>query len=108
MSLRDKAIALSQTLNAVVAALERYQESDYIRELAAYLTPVVARYDEAVYVTRSREHAAAAIDALSECMDSVNAAATRGEMDIFGEPVLERYWDLRTVFRESRYREQSL
>ena len=106
--LRDKAIALSQTLNAVVAALEKYQRSEYITELAAYLSPIVARYDEAVYVSRSREQAAAAIDASSECMDSVNAAATRGETDIFGESVLERYWVLHTIFRESRYREQSL
>ena len=108
MSLRDKAIALSRTLNAIATALEQIQDSEYTREIAAFLKPIVAQYDQAVYVTRSREQAAAAIDELSECMDSVNAAVTKGEMDLFDEPVLEQYWELHTIFRESRYRHQSL
>ena len=106
--LRDKAIALSQTLNAIVTCLAQYRGSDYPGELAALMKPIVAEYDDAVFVTRSRERAAAAIDALAECMDSVNAAATRGEMDLFGESVLETYWELHTIFREAIYRDESL
>lgn len=108
MTLRNRAITLSRTLNAIVAALEQYQDSEYTRELAAFLKPVVAQYDQAVYETRSREQAAAAIDELSECMDNVNAAATKGGMELFGESVLAQYWELHTIFRESRYRHQSL
>lgn len=108
MVLRDKAIALSQTLSAIVAGLEQYRASDYPRQLAAVLKPIVAEYDDAVFVSRSRTRAAAAIDALAECMDSVNAAATRGEMDLFGDSVLETYWELHTIFREAIHRDESL
>lgn len=62
MTLRDKAVALSRTLNAIVAALELVEESEYAREMAAFLKPFVVRYDQAVFVTGSGEHAAAAID----------------------------------------------
>ena len=108
MMLRDKAIALSRTLNAIVAALEQYQGAEYAREMAACLKSVVARYDQAVYVTRSRKQAAAAVDELSEHMDDVNAAATKGGMELVGDSVLAQYWDLHTIFRETRYRHQSL
>ncbi|MGD2141483.1 MAG: hypothetical protein PVH25_13885 [Burkholderiales bacterium] len=108
MALRDKAIALSLSLNAIVTGLEQYRGSNYPGQLAAFLKPLVEEYDAAVYVMRSREQAAAAIDALAECMDSVSAAATKGGMELFDESVLEQYWDLHTIFREATFRDQSL
>ena len=108
MTLRDDAIALSRTLNGIVTALEQVEDSIYMRELATFLKPVVSQYDQAVYATRSREQAAAAIDELAECMDKVNAAVTRGEMQLFDDAVLAQYWNLHAIFREARYRHQSL
>jgi len=91
-----------------VAALEQVEDPEYAREMVALLKRVVARYDQAVFVTRSREQAAAAVDELSEWLDNVNAAATRGGMEIFGDSILAEYGDLQPIFRETRYRHPSL
>jgi len=39
-------------------------------------------------------------------MYEVNGAAKKGEMDIFPEGLLNRFWQLSTIFQEQRYRDE--
>jgi len=41
-------------------------------------------------------------------MYEVNGAAKKGEMDIFPEGLLNRFWQLSTIFQEQRYRDERL
>lgn len=66
MSLSEDAIELSKTLNQIVQGLEQYRGSFYPRQMARILAPIVAEYDEAVFVNHSREAAASALATLKE------------------------------------------
>jgi len=41
-------------------------------------------------------------------VNALSAAVTRGELPLFGDKVLGAYWRLYTIFRESKYRDQTL
>jgi hypothetical protein len=110
MSLRTDAIELSVALNQVLAGLLAYDlgRNVYATELAKRLGPRVETYDHAVFVRPSRADAADAISALADCMATVSSASTKGEMDFGVSNAINKYWNLYTIFRESKYREESL
>jgi len=45
---------------------------------------------------------------LKGLMHEVNGAATKGELDVFSDDTLDRYWKLSTIFQESRFSGQGL
>jgi alpha-glucuronidase len=110
MGLRDDAVELGKILSQVVIGLENYNKDsrgDYTKGLANGLKPLVTAYVEAV-ARRSKEEAKLQASLISEIMEEVNAAATKGEIDFIDSKYLDKYWDLATIFRESRYRSEGL
>ena len=99
---------LSKVLNLIVQGLEHYQGSAYTRQMARALATLVAEYDAAVFTNRSRDAAAAALAVLKEYMHNVNGAATKGDLDFVAGSVLDQYWNLQTIFQESKYCGMSL
>jgi len=69
---------------------------------------MVAAFDQAVFVRPSRDDAGQAIAILAQCMDAVSTASSKGEMNFGFSEAINQYWELHTVFRESRYRDESL
>jgi hypothetical protein len=104
MSLRKDAIELSKILHEILESTSG-SRSAYLTELATKIGESVAAYDRAVFDKRSREEAS---DALAEVVSALSAASVKGELDTFKGDLLERYWRLHTIFRESRYRDQTL
>ena len=111
MTLATQAQELVRVLQAVVTALDRFErpaQRDYTCALADRLRPLVAELQSAVVSERSRPDAERVLADISELMHGVNGAATKGEMDIFADDTLDRYWHLSTLFQESRFAGQSL
>lgn len=114
MSLRSDALELLETLKQVVEALRRFEHPNgatYGADMAARLGSMVAELEQAIVEHRSREAAVVALDEIGPLMENVNGAATKGDLMIFpccDDQVLNSYWRLRTVFRESRYAAESL
>ena len=106
MTLKDKARGLVEVLRSVCAALDGYDaddRADYARRLARELHPLVDGFEHAVLVLKSRETAQGFLADIQPIMEVVNAAATKGDMGIFKDDVLNQYWDLQTIFRENRF-----
>jgi hypothetical protein len=107
MSLRKDAIELSKILHEILESTSG-SRSAYLTELARKIGESVAAYDRAVFDKRSREEASDALAQLAEVVSALSAASVKGELDTFKGDLLERYWRLHTIFRESRYRDQTL
>jgi hypothetical protein len=111
MTLRYEANRLVETLWQIIAELENYDADDrrvYAKELAARLRPRVMVFDQAVSCDQSRSQANEVLSDVASIMEEVNGAATKGDMEIFHDNTLSRYWDLKTIFQESRYSGQEL
>ena len=106
MSLRSDASELSSVLNEIIRTAAQ-GNSAYVAELAARLAPVVSRYDHAVLERHSREEASEALTEMADGMSNLSAAATKLELHGFGRS-LDSYWRLYAIFRESRYRDETL
>lgn len=107
MSLRKDAIELSKVLNEIVASACD-SHSAYVAELARDIAKNVKQYDRAVFDNCSRGEASDALAELAEVVSSLSAASVKGELNIFNGDLLDRYWRLHTIFRESRYSDQTL
>lgn len=107
MTLATQAQELVCTLQSVVSDLDRYG-LDYTAKLAGRLRLLVAELQSAVITQHSRPEAERVLANISELMHEVNGAATKGEMAIFADDTLDKYWHLSTVFQESRFAEQTL
>ncbi len=111
MSLRSEAVDLLNVLRLVVRGLSEYNADDrssYTRSLAKRLGPLVDEFERAVTTERSRESAGAVLSSIKVEMHEINGAATKGEIPVIADEVLDRYWQLHTIFQELRYRAQSL
>ena len=114
MSLHSDALELLKTLQTVVDALRRFEHPNgapYADDMAARLAPFVSEFERAVVSDRSRSDAADVLDSISPLMDNVNGAATKGDFRIFpdyNDQTLNRYWHLKTIFRESKYAGEDL
>ena len=107
MSLRKDAVELSKILNEIVASACD-SPSAYVAELARGIAKNVAQYDRAVFDNSSRVEASDALAELAEVVSALSAASVKGELKVFKGDLLERYWRLHTIFRESKYRDQTL
>ena len=107
MSLRKDAVELSNILNEIVASACDCS-STYVAELARGIAKNVAQYDRAVFDNCSCVEASDALAELAEVVSALSAASVKGELNIFKGDLLDRYWRLHTIFRESRNRDQTL
>jgi len=107
MSLRKDAVELSKVLNQIVASASDSRSAS-VAKLARGIAENVAEYDRAVFDKCSRVEASDALEELAEVMSALSAASVKGGWDIFAGDLLDRYWGLHTIFRESRYRDQTL
>jgi hypothetical protein len=107
MSLRNDAAALSDALNEIIRTAKG-SRSEYVVELAERIAPLVDRYDRAVFHLHAREDASDALTSRADGMGELSSAATKGELQGFRGDSFESYWRLRTIFRESRYRDEAI
>jgi len=111
MALRDDALKLAEALEDTVSNLEAYgleTKSEYAQYAAQQLKPEVALFIEAINIDRSREKAHEIITDIGLLMSNISGAATIGGMEFDSNNALNRYWQLKTIFQESRYRGESL
>jgi len=106
-TLRSEVNRLLEVLDSICAALEAHG-ADFTDRLAEPLRPLVNRLRQAVVKDRSRDKAEAALWEIKQIMHEVNAADTKGEMGIFSGDELDVWWELSTIFQESRFSEPSL
>ena len=105
MSLRGDAAKLSKALNQIVAGALR-NRSEYATSLAYRISPIAERYDAALQA-HSREGANSALGELRADMGELSGLVAHRLITLPGNS-LDRYWELHTIFRESRYRDQSV
>ncbi len=111
MTLASEAIELAETLQIIVDGLENYDSDsrrEYTSKMAKRLKPLVDSFQRLVVGKKSKENAKLQLDEIRELMHDVNGAATKGEIDFVSGSVLNRYWELNTIFQESKYAQESL
>lgn len=107
MTLELKAKRLIKVLDTICMALEVFG-NDYTNRCAGQLRPLVECLRQAVVEDRSRDHAAAVLREIKPIMHELCAMATKGEMAIFTGNELDVWWELSTIFQESRYSRDAL
>lgn len=112
-NLAVRARDLSTTLKKITFALEEYlgKKPDCVpcREWVNRLRPLVGEFDDVVNTHGSREHASRLLTEIGKVMSEVNSAVSGWcEIPILDSMELNKYWELHTIFREARYRDQYL
>ncbi len=110
MSLSSKSIELIKVLETIASELRAYDKDDRSAmtvKAAGYLDALANELREAIN-KKSKTEAKDVMYEVSELMSQVSAMTTKGEMDIFSSGLLEKYWDLKTIFQEAKYRDDSL
>ena len=108
MTLKRDAHSLVQILRDISRHLERYGD-DYTSHLAVMLDPHTEALAMAIDVEHSIPHAREIIADIAPILEEINGAATKGDMSIFPDPsLLDEYWNLRTIFQESRYANETI
>ena len=113
MSLRKDADILLKALREIIRRTEAFAYKNKIKFLyedARKLTPLVNQYESAIKASKSKELAKLSLSEMAPIVNSISMASSKGEMDIFDESntALENYHELYTIFRESRYSNDSL
>ncbi len=111
MTLSKDARELADTLKKIVDGLESYEADsrrDYTSKVAARLKPLVQEFERLITEERSKEAAKMQLDDIRKLMHNINGAATKGEIDFVQDCVLNRYWQLSTIFQEAKYSHESL
>ncbi len=110
MGLREDTQRLLETLQAVAARLGAFRGSpvqkEYTDHLQRRLVPLVEDLRLMIEERTDRPEILRAMAEIKEVMSEVNGAATKGEMAIFPEGLLNRFWQLSTIFQEQRYRDE--
>jgi hypothetical protein len=110
-TLRHQARQLVDILETVCVALETYDADArtlYAQDLAGRLRPMIKTFEMAVVQERSREQAQEILTGILPIMEEVDEATTKGEMALFKDKTLKTFWDLSTIFCESRFSGESL
>jgi hypothetical protein len=111
MNLASEATELVLVLNKIVNGLESYYKDSgqaYTSKMAARLKPLVSSFENFLTVEKSKKVAKLQLDEIKELMHNVNGAATKGELDFVSGDVLSRYWELSTIFQETRFSHETL
>src|SRR5262249_37176736 len=105
MTLASEAHELFRVLQAVVTALDRFNapsQRNYTRAMADKLRPLMAEFQSALS-EHSRSAAEGVLADIRQSMHEVNGAVTKGEMDVFTDDTLDRFWRISTLFQERRF-----
>lgn len=104
-----RATELIGVLYGILQCLEQYSD-DIGPRYAKQLRPMVADLVSAISIRCSISEAKDVLSRISEVMHIVNGAATKGEHDFFPRKsdLLNHFWALETIFRETRYSKMSL
>jgi len=111
MNLASEATELVLILNKIVNGLESYYKDsgqEYTSKMAARLKPLVSSFENFVTKEKSKEAAKLQLDEIKDLMHNVNGAATKGEIDFVSGDVLNRYWELSTIFQEKKFSHETL
>jgi len=113
MSLRDEANTLSNAIMGIVHSLEAYagdQGKAYIVETHARLSPLAVAFKNAVHDSGDRQLAEEVLTDIQPFMHGLAAATTKGEIPVFhyNDKNLDLYFDLHTIFQESRFQNATL
>jgi len=111
MNLASEATELVLVLNKIVNGLESYYKDsgqEYTSKMAARLKPLVSSFENFVTVEKSKGAAKLQLDEIKDLMHNVNGAATKGEIDFVSADVLNRYWELSTIFQETKFSHETL
>ncbi len=112
-SLRSHAARLAVVLAEMLRSTETYarMHPDFrpAREWSADLRPLVAEFNSIVESHGNRVQAAELLYDVKVVMVEIGAVQWRGERrQILRESSNSTFWDLHTVFRETRYSDQDL
>jgi hypothetical protein len=92
-----------------VACTQRRQfETDYAHKFAQDLRPLLKDFEKSINVYRSREDAAQLLDFIDTIMSEAGAANSKGELNIFTHNDSSEFYELRTIFHESKYSGENL
>jgi len=113
MSLASDANKLLLALEAIVSCSEKYADkhkNKYISGYASSLKPLVAQYAQAIKINKSKDLSSLVLTEIAPLIERISAASSKGEMNIFENTntSLEDYWELYTIFRESKYINENL
>ena len=97
----------------IAESLKQYrgkQGSAYIAEMHSRLAPLAQAFRQAVYEDRDREIAQNILGDIQPLMHGIAGATTKGEIPVFGykDKNLDLYFNLHSIFRESRFRNSTL
>ena len=103
------ATELTGVLHGIVHCL-RASDLPLGRSYAQKLEPLATMLDAAVFESCDCDAAAQVMSEIDVVMNSLNGAATKGGFEFLatGSDLLNHYWELNTIFRETRYRGQLL
>jgi hypothetical protein len=107
MTLRETAEELSKLMRAIADSAGGSSSAD-ISQYADSLDPGIRGYDNAVFVSRSRAEAQEHLNDLVPLVADLNQAATKGELHEFPPYLIDRFFELHTIFRESRFAGEEL
>jgi len=110
--LRAAALELSATLDKIVSGLQSQRGSNapYPGAIAAELSPLIAQYNRAVLDARSRDEADRALAEVVACMNDFKASKKKLGVHFGFRHMLDmrKYESLTDIFRETKYRNDSL
>jgi hypothetical protein len=112
MGLPEDVQRLLETLQSVAARLGAFRGSpvqkEYAEHLQRRLVPLVGDLRSLIDERADYSEVLRAMAEIKSVMCEVNGAATKGEMNIFPDGLLNRFWQLSTIFQEQRYRDERL
>lgn len=112
MRLRADVETLIEALESVASGLTGFQGSadhmTYAKHLRRRLLPLIEDLRDQVAAGSGRSGILRTMAEIKEVMSEVSAAATKGEMAICQEGILDTFWRLSTIFQEQRHRDEHL
>lgn len=110
MGLRADVKTLIEALKSVASGLADFEGSfdhmAYAKHLGHRLVPLIEDLRDQVAAGSDRSEILRTMAEIKEVMSEVSAAATKGEMAICKEGILDTFWRLSTIFQEQRYRDE--
>lgn len=112
MGLRADVETLIEALESVASGLTDFQgfadHMAYAKHLNHRLLPLIEDLRDQVAAGSDRSRILRTMAEIKDVMSEVNGAATKGEMAICKEGILDTFWRLSTIFQEERYRDERL
>ena len=112
LGFREAAADLVLAIENTVTNLESYYQDNgwaiSAQTSADALRPLAEAFRHAVVTRRSRQEAESILKEIAPLMDSIGQLNAKGEWNFDRNDALARYYQHHTIFRESRYRGESL